>query len=358
MSRGQISYNIIKIVLVLMLFPLLYSCSKSGPSFPVYEPGRRDYTWTVDTVYQRGNYNIYLMRMWGSDPANVYAVGGGPEYPIWHYDGSKWDYESYDGFCIGMAIWGKGRNNTWIGTQNGGLLRSTAPGKWVGWPDQKLSDYPELRYSNMWGVSEKEIYAYGFAENYTTKKFKMAINVWNGTNWYFIDTPDSSVVLTELRRFPNRGIYIMTGENYNDPPKVKYVVYSYDGLRFREIYAGRNYPNMNDMKGEIYIDIGQIIYKYKDGKLVVFRDFRNTIYHSRLWGRSEGDFFFAAMIGGDYSIGHYNGTDLKTVFYPKPNYGVFDASIFDNEVFFLGRDDISNQSVIVHGKIGGEKQSK
>ncbi|MDO8548583.1 MAG: hypothetical protein Q7S39_00325, partial [Ignavibacteria bacterium] len=68
---------------------LIISCNNNPFKPPDDPPGRRDYTWTVDTL------NIpftNLTRIWGSSPMDVWAIGPGGDAnkTIYHFDGEKW----------------------------------------------------------------------------------------------------------------------------------------------------------------------------------------------------------------------------------------------------------------------------
>ena len=77
-------------VFLLLTLPFLaqLSCNTTEPTDEL-KPGRRDYTWAVDTVKIPFNY---LRRFWGSSPNDVWAVGsgGGLDQTIWHFDGNGW----------------------------------------------------------------------------------------------------------------------------------------------------------------------------------------------------------------------------------------------------------------------------
>ena len=59
--------------------------NKKVPPIP---PGRRDYTWTVDTLAYEP-YGIE-MDLWGANPKDVWMVTVNGLHAIWHYNGSVW----------------------------------------------------------------------------------------------------------------------------------------------------------------------------------------------------------------------------------------------------------------------------
>ena len=56
---------------------------------PQMEPGRRDYTWELDTLNMPMNY---LGAVWGAVPNDLWAVGAGGTSldRLQHYDGNNW----------------------------------------------------------------------------------------------------------------------------------------------------------------------------------------------------------------------------------------------------------------------------
>jgi hypothetical protein len=107
-----------------------------------------------------------------------------------------------------------------------------------------------------------------------------------------------------------------------------------------EILSGNESAWAWEMNGRIYIIFGRKIYKHIKNQLVLWKDFSNTNYLGRIYGRSEKDFFGVASDG----LAHYNGTDLITI-YP--------TSFFIDDVFVMEKDIfmICENRIIVHGKL-------
>ncbi|MCF8259827.1 MAG: hypothetical protein K9J12_03575, partial [Melioribacteraceae bacterium] len=70
---------------------LLVSC---GANDPIIEdntkPGRRDYEWTLDTLYSPNNW---LSSIWGASPNSVWLAGAGgiTNYDrLWYFNGETW----------------------------------------------------------------------------------------------------------------------------------------------------------------------------------------------------------------------------------------------------------------------------
>lgn len=352
MFTDKIFNSCVLLCLTFVFLLIFNSCEKSSPIEPESLPGNRSYSWTADTIFTPKGGLLYLTRMWGSDPENIWATGFGSPYNIllWHYDGKHWKTDSSTVVWTPSAIYGFGRNSVWIGNTSNEFWRCTDSKYWYKYSEQSLPGYPYVCILGMWGVSEGEIYAVGYAEDSTRKKFKMAIERFDGISWKFINTPDISVELVFVRKQMESGHLILGGVNIDAMTGDTYKIYSYDGKEIKELYSGRNPATISEMNGELYIDIGQQIYKYKDGQLKQWKDLRNTIFYQRIWGRNENDFFFNSWQKGKFGIGHYNGTDLQTLYMPVHNLPTYEAVLFDKDIFFLTHDDNNNLSIVIHGK--------
>ena len=78
---------IVIIISTLILF-INWDCKKNPVGPENIQPGRRDYTWTVDTLTVPNGDLFYLFSLWGSSPTDIWAVGSGRTtlVTLWHYD--------------------------------------------------------------------------------------------------------------------------------------------------------------------------------------------------------------------------------------------------------------------------------
>lgn len=346
--------------LLIILFTTLsvYSCKKnSTPTGPdILQPGRRDYVWTVDTIRPQKTSRIMLARLWGSDRENVWSVGtGSPAQEMtWHYDGKLWRTDSVPKTYCPSAVFGFGRTDAWIGNSNNEFYRCTDGKTFKLFSTHSLPDYPHVAITEIWGPSKDEVYAIGYAENATRDKFKMILMSFNGKSWNFIKIPDIVFDPYFIRKQQKSGIVLISG--IVDPIKeIGYKIFSFDGKELKEIYSANEFISLNDMNGEVYISVGRQIFKYNNGYVSLWKNFTNTVYYRRLWGRNESDFFCFAWKDGKYGIGHYNGTDFQFMYSPDPDFPLYEGLVLENEVFFLGHDsDRTGYSLIIHGKLKGD----
>ncbi len=107
------------------------------------------------------------------------------------------------------------------------------------------------------------------------------------------------------------------------------------------------------MNSEIYITMNRKIYKYSNNQLALWKDLSSYFFRYGVYGRNEKDFFGFADEGISYSkdmVGHYNGTDFKILLETNLHFTGWGAYI-DNNIFITAFDDLSNSSVIIHGKL-------
>ena len=81
-------FSISSIILTTLL--LFNTCNTTEPTDEL-KPGRRDYSWTVDTLKVPEGRSIPYS-MWGANENDVWAVGLSylNAYCIWHFDGNSW----------------------------------------------------------------------------------------------------------------------------------------------------------------------------------------------------------------------------------------------------------------------------
>lgn len=96
------------------------SCNTTEPTDEL-KPGRRDYTWTVDSISGPGV--PYLQSIWGSSPTDIWGAGFSEDVRncLWHYDGISWKRategtpitELGNGSKIVGGVWGTAQNDVW-----------------------------------------------------------------------------------------------------------------------------------------------------------------------------------------------------------------------------------------------------
>ncbi|HSH52764.1 MAG TPA: hypothetical protein VK982_13650, partial [Bacteroidales bacterium] len=125
-------------------------------------PGRRDYTWEVDTV-DAPNTSYY--RMWASAPDDIWLVGQGTwEHSIAHFDGDKWSTYGVPEMNVAKSIYGFSKNNVYIGTAGGGIWNYDGS-SWQQVAELTKNGNSNIVFDNMWGEAPNNLYAFGAYSN-------------------------------------------------------------------------------------------------------------------------------------------------------------------------------------------------
>ena len=143
----------IKILILLTTFLttliLIIACD-DNPATPEDLPGRRDYTWKVDTLNYPYNINT---RIWGSSPSDVWAINSGySDKTIFHFDGNKWSTDGIPRRISPHSIWGFSADNIWMGGLSGEIWHYNG----YSWSEKVVltkDGNSQIVFTNMWGES-------------------------------------------------------------------------------------------------------------------------------------------------------------------------------------------------------------
>ncbi|MCX8106131.1 MAG: hypothetical protein N3D80_09710 [Ignavibacterium album] len=339
------------LTIVSMFLFISFSCKENGITPPEDKPGRRDYTWTVDTLKPPESHRgvpFYISNIWGSSPNDMWAVCSGfsPLILLWHYDGYRWSlwYKQLGRDLYGIC--GFTWNNVWIGDAENSIWHFDG----VDWSKSKslsLQGFDRVLINYIWGISPSDIYAVGFADQYNGgSEYKGILLHYDGNDWNFVNIPDIRAGFYKIVRKTNTNELLIYGfsSDYVFIDKL----FAYNGKDIIEISSGIDILSLEEMKGEVFVTIERKIYRYNDGKLNFWMDFPGTSFLVFKGGRSEKDFFGASIEG----LLHYNGTDLQVIFktYPR-NIGLYRVFIFENDIFITAYDEDAQLNLIIRGTL-------
>ena len=302
-------------------------------------PGRRDYTWTVDTLTVPNNDLFYLFSLWGSSPTDIWAVGSGSSslVTLWHYDGTGWSRNTSSLSSNLMSVYGFAQNDVWATSSPGGIYHYNGQQWSLAYANSISGTHPG--FDNIWGDAANNIYAVGAIDT-ISGGYKGEIAHYDGSAWSLVSIADYRVSFNGIKRGVKESEkYYLMGtrfETIGDTSKL----FELDGNDLKGIYTGQDVATVNEVSGKTYFCIKKKIFKYQDNQFTIWKDFSSTAHVGRMWGRSEIDFFTV----GSNGLTHYNGTDLVTL-YP--------TDLFINDVFVLANDIyiLCNNRIIVHGTL-------
>jgi hypothetical protein len=356
--KNIMKQHMTKLLLATLLATALFinaDCKKDivDPPIEDLKPGSRNYTWTVDTLKLPFGDVFTPSRIWGSSSNDVWITGFGDGGDlIWHFDGTQWTRDSTRYLISPSALWGTARNNIWMGNSNNTFWRYDGA-KWYKFSEHKLTGFDRIVIENIWETSANDLWAVGGADQFNGgTQYKGIVMHFDGVQWQFMKLPDLKTGFTEIFQQQATGLFFLGGGGY-DSSGYNYKLFVYDGNIITLINS--NYlsgSHVYQIKGEVYFAIGQKIYKYLNNIFQQWKDFSNTNYRGVVYGRTEKDFF--TLTSSDFissGIGHYNGTDLQTIYTLPPNYRISGLMVFEKEIFFQSFSTTSNTIIVIHGKL-------
>lgn len=342
--------NKLFLLLIAVVFLLTLPGCPTEPQIDNTPPGRRDYVWTVDTLYSPNNT---LYAIWGSSPDDIWLGGPGgiTQYDrLWHYDGEKWEpYQQYIA-TFPNCIFGFSKNDVWLGGSDGKIFHFNG-NSW----NSAFTYNKEGQVTNdivdIWGDKANDIYATGviFFDAFQTQRGYLLH--YDGTEWkeeFITDFYCQFIkVLKESNDVFLSGIKIA----YTNPPDT-ILFYKYQNNKSIEIFSETQemitYASMNNIGNEIYFLIGKDLTIYRNGRFNKIMSFDISNFGYQAYGRSLSDIFLAMRDG----VAHFNGEDIKYLFkFSEGPISLHKPLIFENDIFFTAKDYIDGGNLVLHGKL-------
>ena len=328
---------------------IFYSC-KDNPVNPEdnLQPGRRDYTWKVDTIKIPNNYSADLRVIWGSSPSDIWVAGPSftYKYTMWHYDGNNWTPNAIASPSNPTSIYGFASNDIWIGYVNGSLYHYNGF-SWTKDTTIIIDKLGQMVIQNIWGNSSNDVYAVGYA-GFVGGDYKGIIAHFDGRKWNVLDIPDTKTIFLKIRKANNiNNNYLIQSESIQETQPGRLKLYALNGTKVNQILKTQDAITLSRINEQTYVGVNKKIYKFNNN-LEIWKDLSATNFPSRgwtLWGRTENDFFTM----NDDGIAHYNGTDLVTL-YKTGILFIQSALIFNSDVYF-DKVDPNGTNIIIHGKL-------
>ncbi|VAX17365.1 hypothetical protein MNBD_IGNAVI01-1648 [hydrothermal vent metagenome] len=189
------SSNPIILAVTLIVLTMFFNSCEKGTEPEVIEPGRRDYVWEVDTLK---TFNLSLMKMWGTSPNNVWAVGNGGSLDddIWHYDGVEWKKSTYT-TAGPWCIYGFAKDDVWVGGADGEIWHFDGT-VWSENLRYQNSDYERVYFMDIWGESSNDVYAVGFADS-SNIRFGIMMH-YDGSKWNRVNIEFTEGIFMAIRK--------------------------------------------------------------------------------------------------------------------------------------------------------------
>ena len=329
------------VVVISLVVLILNSCNSNPLEAPI-APGRRDYTWTRDTLRADPLGFQFLTGIWGQSPNDLWVAGDAATYvnKVWHWDGVKWKNYLLNQFATPVKIWGVSNSEIWMVTTISDIWKYDGS-KWYKFTTIVPAGYQRILFEDIYGY-RNNLYAVGIAEK-SNGDYTGVIVHYDGYSWSLVNTPQIKEYFISVR-FIDGGDVLIGGINYLDPNE--------DGRLYKLTNGNLSLVEKNSqgywlgiLNNKLYVNTNRKIYEYNNNKLNEVLDLSQTSYLGGLFGRTIKDFFSA---NEGWNLGHYNGTDVINI-YPA-NGNIINAAIFENDVFIICFA-LDNVNYILHGKL-------
>ncbi|MFI5252327.1 MAG: hypothetical protein ACHQQQ_07860 [Bacteroidota bacterium] len=340
---------------------LILSCHHSNEPPQPPTPGKRNYTWTVDTLSYPGSFQTDMVDIWASSTNDIYVVGHNSTNrgQMYHFDGVKWSpihlAQSDGGYITGifdlMAIYGLNSRDIYAVGYNVFPNQTPPPNFFdssliihfdgTSWKKADITNGGIL--NTIWGSNSNDIWAGGY--NGTLFHYR-------GGRWaqYPFDTTN---IIKSIYGFGPSDIYA-TSQKIIDvvPPEdtIQFFLYHYNGATWIPADSFMITPDHMEWKFGLNLWCTDKLYSSTYG--VYMRDgstwkqlLRNDL-PLRAQGSSNENIF--AVGDGGYLF-HWNGTDWKELKEIEDPQKIFWGSWTNNiETFMVSND--GRMTYILHGK--------
>jgi hypothetical protein len=324
-------------------------CKKNPIAPPTDTPGRRDYTWFIDTIYAGGNIISSIDGVSTSD-VWVTSVPGSSSQIFYHFDGTKWSTDNVNRSFDPERIRAVASNSVWSvgfsgdiwhydGNQWGAQAKLTADSNFV------------VGLESIDGDSPIDLFVVGefFAPG---DNMHPLIYHLSGNTWYRIGIQDLlDCNLYKIRFYSPGKALILAGKHLPDgsaPDSSK--IFAFESNSLREIYsnvAGQDgYGDFAPVPNGIIIAKGRNLFlDNRDGETFITK-IQNSYFLNGVEARNEKDIIIAMTDG----IAQYNGADVQYLYhFLGTSTRIYGMKLFTNGAFIVARDLSMNTNYIYRG---------
>ena len=334
-------------VFLFLCLPILVqlSCNTTEPTDNT-KPGRRDYTWTVDTLFLPFNQFTDIT---GTSPFDLWVCSPGDADKIfYHYDGNSWTTDNVFRVFSPKSIYSLNNINVWSSGREGRIWNYTN-NVWNEIIKYSFNGITDITFETMYCIANDNIIIAG--QYFINEDYYGIILKYEGRIWKKIALPDIRTAFVDIAINREGKIYLW-GVSNESVGESRYQFYELSGVNLKEIYSGSQSTHTEDgsllqLGMETHFIIGYDFFSYdghnfqKHGRLTENSNFRNLGI-----GRNRKDIFLFMSDG----IVHYNGENSTYLYQTIDKSFVSKGILFEKEVFFLGRDTNGN-NLIFHGTL-------
>lgn len=327
---------------------ILFSCqNNSVSSEDNIQPGRRDYVWTVDTLFLPFNSFTDIA---GTSPMDLWACGPGGDLDktLFHYDGQNWTSDLVSLPFSPKSISAINTDNVWSSGLTGMIWKFNGT-HWTEENQYNVNGNNDIAFEYINAISSTKIIAAG--QYFINPQYWGIILCYDGNVWSELNIPHIRTAFADVKKSDNGKFYLwgVTNEQFIES---RYQFYELVGNNLKEIYNGSQntnaeYGSLLQLGDRTYFIIGYDFFDYngetftKIGRLSDDPKFLNVG-----WGRNVKDIFLGMRDG----IAHYNGENTTYIYQASDKIYVRNGIVFESEIFFIGRNSSGN-NLMIHGKL-------
>ena len=341
----RVKYNLILASIFLLTF---FSCDTTEPPIDNIPPGRRDYVWTVDTLFLPFNFFTDIT---GTSPTDVWVCGPGGDLDktFYHFDGQSWKSDLISRPFSPISVSSISTNSVWSSGLEGKIWHYDGNV----WSEQfrlQTGEDTLVVFQEILAISETDIYAVG--QYYIDPEDYWGIILhYSNNKWQNLTIPKTRTLFTELGKDKAYGRIYSQGLTQQSLNENDYQLYEINGTTLTRMKSGSQnkdeFGNILKLNSRVYFIIGYDLFSYNGNTFSkIERLSDDSKFLNVGWGRNEKDIFIRMRDG----IAHYNGENTVYLYQSSENIFVREGIVFESEVFFIGRDSNGN-NLMIHGKL-------
>lgn len=236
---------------------LLFNNCDSTEPVDELNPGRRDYTWTVDTLANIAPSNSYT-ELWGYDPQHVWVAGDSWDIDknILEFNGTNWSALSLPNqppAPAPWALWGTDANNIWAAGYSIWKFDGT---NFNYFDTCSFSGFRRPLINDIYGKTINNLYAVGNVESINDGMYYPFILKYDNNKWKNIVLASYPGVFLNARNIstqPDKLYLLHYSENLFGNDTIKVLLYT--NSKFYEIYNNSldftDVPFINEINGQM-----------------------------------------------------------------------------------------------------------
>ncbi len=328
---------------------LIGSDCKKDPVTPIDEtqPGRRDYTWVVDTVVAGGND---IASMDGVSPTDVWIASPAGDFTqtLYHFDGTHWTTDGINRPLSPRGIYALKSNEAWCVGEEGEIWNYDGH-RWVRHVQINVAGNPYRFFNDIRGTASDLFAVGGYSSNGSI--FHPMICHYDGNRWSQIQAQNISSQLLRITGLSDRHWLVLGERNQENVLSLDTSqIFRFDRQNLVQIYgavAGRSgYAFLSQVQNGVFIVRGKKISFTNGNSEAEILTVDSGLFGNAVEGRTVKDILLLMFDG----IAHFNGSDIQYLHrFAGNNVHIRAIKLFEKSAFVAAYDLDRNLNLIYRG---------